>query len=656
MANKKKNNRKASVPSKKTKAPAVIAGAAALTVAAVATVGAVYYVQDWHQVHRQWEVNLAEAEQKSSNIVSTIQGQLTTNHGSAKVFDANGGVLFTLRSTKGLEVLEEVPQAILAKVQASLIGNRTARPLNLDEYVSEQTKWGKLGGDDSNAIIDSSVGYKVLQVYAHQSQTMLSDELLVITASLLDQQLEASRLLSWAACNGEYGNISGLVNASEAWFNKPVNQLNEWQLEYMAYAYANPDASWEKFVETNSQSTGGATTPEEFGFFSTGGDPYYSLKQEVIEELESLEFSLEEENYNVQLAINPSLQADIQKAVDNGLKPSVTLDSVGNTAVDGSVLVVDSHTGMVTACVGSRSINTVARPFELAGDSTLGTMKIAEEMFEKDPTLSSNSLMKYDLASGEIAWDPFGDIVLTQQLGILGRVPEASQTVSAGDVADFLTGLLVATSDEMDNQVRYIREIQLSSKSETVYLAEQAQEVYTRSPELDMLGVLIDTPEDIRAPFALQLDNGVVWAQATTEYIVSGVFGTNSVGYTLTADDFDNCVTTASISVPGIVSKHYPKTPQKFDSLGTLAAKMDAARESNKEIVVKLANSYIKDLKEHKINSVGTRAAWEDKYLQYMNVIAGYSWTISTELADDLLAQLDAVRSERSSDLLKFVA
>lgn len=660
MANKKKKTQKASVPSPKqkkaVKAPVIVAGAAALILAVAGIAGGTYFYSDWYQVHGQWEVNLSDASQAAGDIVMDLKDQIATNLGSAKVFDANGGVLFTLRSTSGLEVLEEVPIEILSKAQANLMAGMPIKPLNLDQYVAEQTKWGKLNGDETNSIVDSSLGYKVLQMYVEQESIMLSDEMMVITASYIDQQIEPTKLLNWVVCNGEFGSIKGLVNASESWFNKSVSQLNEWQIGYLAYAYQNPECSWDNFVETNPNLTGGAKTAEEFGFSSTGGDPYFSLKQEVTAELDELGYSLEEKNYNVQLSINPSLQSDLQKVVDDGLKAAVALDSVGNTSVDGSVMVVDSKTGMVTAYVGGRSVNTIAKQFALAGDSPLGTLKVAEEMFAEDPTLSTVSLMEYDLASGEPAWDAFGDLVLSQQLGVLGKTADGSSQTTVEDVADFLTGLMVSTSDSTDNHVRYIKEIQLSRCGKTTYLAEEAKPVYTRSPELDTLGLLLHVPEDTAAPFAMQTDNGIVWAETTTEYVVVGMFGSNSMGYSLSAEDYDACITTATINLPPVVYKHYPKTPQKFDVDGTLANKMAAAREKNKDIVIALAEEYVEDLKTHVINSVGTRASWEEKYFNYTNSIAGYAWTISEELADKLLAGLDAVRSSRSSELLKFVA
>ena len=131
-----------------------------------------------------------------------------------------------------------------------------------------------------------SLGWEAVQRFCTVSKTMLSDGAKFVISAYLDTAYTAEELLTFIACTESYGSYSGIVDASTQWFNKSLDKLNENQMDYLAYAFANTAPSFDDFAELYPDSTGGAETAEAFGFQQIGTDPYWLLKKEVRAELD----------------------------------------------------------------------------------------------------------------------------------------------------------------------------------------------------------------------------------------------------------------------------------------------------------------------------------------------------------------------------------
>lgn len=645
----KQTQQQASVRKEVNKFALVVTGVGAATCVGIGALA--YFYGDYYDYTEQWEAIASSASDASVAAATAVRESLEAETGSARVFDSNENLIFTLRGSSESAGVDEVPAAILSAVRDDLLGASLYTPLDLDNYISAQTRIGKLLGNSNEDALVGSLGYQVLDIYLSRSGLSLEDTQKVVVAAYLDSQFDEATLLSYVASGANYGRVTGLANACDQYFNKTVPELNEWQISYLAYAVLNSDASWTEFLEQYPDSTGGATTAEAFGFASTGGDTLWALKQAVREELSTIEgVDLESGHYNIQLEFNSSLQAELQEDLDSSFRTSIDLDSTGSTVLDGTVCVVDSHTGFVTALVGSRSTNTVSTEFKLNSVSMIGTMDAARQMLAEDPALTYTTLVPYELETGEVNYASFGAIAMSNQLSILGVSPTLENTTTISELSDFLASLMV------DTGARFIREVQ-DSEGNVLYSAPAAIDISQQSPSLDILGMLAgNTGSTTTADMSWDTEVGTVFGRLNSEHIVCALLGTKSVGYTLDAEDYDLCIT-ATIPISRTVEEYYPRTPSNLDRDNALTAKLSVAEAENRELLSGLVAEWVVALEEQPINSVGTRNEFETLYSNYSYQLWNYTALFTdTSIYTELQAELDAVRSARSEELLRYVA
>lgn len=625
--------------------------AGALVLAAVIVAIAIIMVNDNNARSREQTFINSQKDSVDAAIAS-IQTLLDNDGtGVAKVFDIEGNQLFLLRDTQGIAPVGSVPTALKEKLWAALgvSAGGTPRLINLEAWSESKTVMGGMNAsEDIQSYVNGSFGWAAANCYAEYAGLELSDEVRMVIGAGLETKFSAEDLFTYIVSASMFGNTRGLLSASENWFSKTLDQISQYQQEYLVYAFRNVGASWDDFSATKSDSTGGAKTAEEFGF-ADGGDPYWLMRRAVQEELaQALGTTQLTGEYQVRLKINPRIQKDIQSALDNGMASSITLTSTGQTVLDGTIMVVDTHTGYIVALVGGRSRNTIANQLVFNTPSTVGVYNAAKDILANDSTLTYASLLSYDTLSGQKEWGTLGGLTASGQLNLLGVAPVVENQVTLGEVAGFMTGLY------LNQGPRFIEQIQTTG-GQTVYTATAAMDTSGMNTNPDMRCLLTGNPDAQYVDYQQNAGAGVALATASSECIVAGLYGTSAQGYSLSDSDYNMCLNTA-LNVVSTALKHFPVEPTTVDSSGKVAAKVAATQEKNSEFVAELIGGWEKELREMPINSVQTREEFEYAYSYYTSVAPTYEGVISSEKLTELITKLEAVRTDRADELLKYAA
>lgn len=652
MAKKKKVQKAAPKQSGATKkrvlATPIIASIGVLAVVVICAATAIFMRDS--KIREADERAVQEQQNAQTAVVSYIDDVLEATSGSARVYDASGNVLFTLTYSNGISGVDALPPYLAQAIQEKVLGGVPVSKIDLDAWSDSHTTLGSLFNSQTEEEMRAgSLGWEAVQRFCTVSKTMLSDGAKFVISAYLDTAYTAEELLTFIACTESYGSYSGIVDASAQWFNKTLDKLNENQMDYLTYAFANTAPSFDDFAELYPDSTSGAETAEAFGFQQVGTDPYWLLKKEVRAELDQLIGSrLQDESFNVSLEIDTVLQGRIQEALDNGLRSSIELGADGLTTIDGAVGVVNPKNGFVVALVGGRSINSVSREFELDCTSLIGNYKAAADAMEEDPTLTYATLKPVEIAAGTTDYVQFGALVVYDQLGSIGISP----TVEAKSTLDEL--LSFGSSLYTDVEPRLISEIQ-STDGTVVYTAPTATDVSAQAPNPDIRALLMNTTDATSAEYIMTCNTGIAQGEFTSEYILGVLCGTMTTGYQMTFEDSDACMTTA-FNLANLLEEYYPREPESIDPSGSVAAKVAAAQAENSKTVTEAVEEWITELSEMPINSVGTAGQFEQYYTAYTNQLHNYVGLVDDALFDELHDRLDAVRAARASELLQFAA
>ena len=639
-------------PASKGVSKSVLLIAFAVIVAAVIIAVALVIVND--NKTRSREQGFIDSQKDSVEAVTASVQTLLDNDGKglAKVFDIEGNQLFLLRDTQGIAPVGEIPSTLKDKLWTALGGGTAGsqpRLINLEAWCNSKTIVGGLNySEDLESYVAGSFGWAAVNCYADYADVALTDEVKLVIGAGLEVNFTAEELFNYIVSASRFGNTRGLLTASENWFNKTLDQLNQYQQEYLVYAFRNVSAGWDDFVTNHSDKTGGATTAADFGFVD-GGDPYWLLRREVQRELAQVLGTAQlTEEYQVRLKINPRIQRDIQNTLDNGMAASITLSSTGQTVLDGTIMVVDTHTGYVVALIGGRSRNTIANQLSFNATSNVGVYKAARDILASDSSLTFASLLSYDTLSGQQEWGTLGGLTASGQLSLLGATPVVESTVTLNEIADFMSGLYI-------NQTpRFIEQVQ-TSYGKNVYTADVVLDTSAMNTNPDMRCMLTGSTESQYVDYQQNTASGVATATASSELIVVGLYGTSAQGYSLSDSDYNMCVNTA-IDVFNTALKHFPVEPKIVDVEGKVATKLKASQEKNSEFITQLIESWEKDLREMPINSVQTREEFEYAYSYYTSMVATYEGVVNNERLTELLAKLETVRTDRADELLKYAA
>lgn len=568
--------------------------------------------------------------------------------GAAKVYDADGNQLFTIRDTQGISPVGNLPESLKAQLWGMLTGSsNTPSKIDLDAWSNSHTVLG--GSNGSKELLDfteGSFGWAATECWVDYAGLILPEESRLAVAASLEEKYSSEQLFTYIVSCARFGNSRGVLNASDNWFGKSLDKLNQWQQAYLLYAFLNPGANWDGFIEVHPESTGGAESATAFGF-TDAGDPYWLLRRAVQSELSQILGSGQlTEEYSVRLKINPRIQADLQSAIDSGMASSIALNSMGQTVLDGTAVCVDARTGFVVALVGGRSRNIIASQLEFPVESNVGVYKAAGEMLANDSSLTYNSLLSYNTLSGQQEWGTFGGIISAGQLGLLGQPPVVESSIKLEEVTNFMAGLYVSMQPRCIEQV-------LDSGGKVKYSAPSALDVSNHNANPDIRCLLMGDTNGTYCEYAQVVSNGLVAATGSTEFIIAGLYGTSAQGYSLSDSDYSMCLSTASNAL-NVVGKYFPSTPATIDPEGKVAEKVKKSQEQNATFITELVEGWVKELTEMPINSVETRQEFEYAYSYYSSMVPTYKGVVDTSLLDELTKKVDAVRVARADELIQY--
>lgn len=620
---------------------------ACIAAAALVAVGITQYVRVKNNAAvSECSAKISATSDQREAVVSDINYIVDTPSGVAKVYDSLDRLIFQLNYSEGLCDGDSLPEYFIDSMTGKILGGSSVKQLDINAWIDSH----KLLGDALTPdYTDGSLGYVAVQKYCTATSVSWDNDAMLIVASYLDENYSPEELLTYICCRSSFGGYSGVSEATLEVFNKYVSDLNEAQLDYICYLYENPDGSFSDFKEVENRDDLESVSEEAFGIDSTGGSTYWLIKDYVAQELlDVLATEVPSDSINVKLELNSSLQAKLQELIDSGLKASVSLDSSGQTSVDGIAGVVDPNTGFVTALVAGRSVNTVQRELSLSTTSLIGNYKAAAAEFEKDPTLSYATLVEVEGPDGSKSYAQFGSLVAMDRLGSMGISPVVEKETTLEELLEFGTSMYI------DASPRFISEVQ-SSSGEVLYKAEAGENIASVSPSPDLRALLMNTYTGDSAKYMVDSDVGSAYGVFTSEYVVGVLCGTNTAGYSFTYEDADACATTA-LSVVKAVGEFYPRTPQPIDPVGSVASKVQDSQKENATVVSEIVASWVTQLDGMVIDSVGARSEFETSYYNCMSQLQMYAGLVSDELLLDLYTQLESVRLDRTEDLLNFVA
>ena len=626
----------------------IVGGLICVCVVSVETVALAALGHD-KKTEAELRASVDESQAFVTSAVSDIEEMLSAENRSARVYDDSGTFLFDLNIGGSLDTPIDLPESFKTIFQSEVLDAVPLTVIDVNEWIDSQTIYGGLFSSKEKNFTTGSLGYILASWYNSYTESTYSEEQLFAVACALDAKFDSDSLLDAIAILGTFGPYRGLETASSAMFGKSADKLNDNQISYLMYSYSNDDASWDDFVTRYPDSTGGASTSVEFGFSSTNGDTYWYLQQKILEELESIKTSVDlPDAYSVQIAVDSALQAELQKQLDDGLKASIELSTNGQTVLDGVLCVIDPSTGFVSALVGGRSVNDLQKEFYLDSVSFIGNLEEVLEKFEEDSNLTYATLMEYEDSSGQQQLAAFSDLVYSDQLSLIGLAPTVESTIKLDELNNFFTRLFV------DNDARYITEIR-SAEDELVYSAKASNSEATKSPSVDLRSLLSNNASGTESVYEQVCEKGYVCCSLTSEYIFVSILGTNSSGYTVTDSDYDYCLTTAFNAMKSL-SKFFPKELKYFDPDGIVSRKLAVAQQKNVDKLTEVISSWITDLETMQINSIGTRVQFEEAYAHYMAATESFRGLLTEEFINHMQANIDAIRIERTDELLQFVS
>lgn len=621
--------------------------AGAMCAIAAVCVGGVIYVRDTNS--RQADIELVEAQSGVTSAVSTyIDDTLASDVENVRVFDASNKVLFTLNYSEGVPSAEYLPDVLLDKLRSKILGSIPESKIDLDAWSNGHTVIGRLMGAKSlEELHRGSLGWYAVDSYCSRESVTLDNNAKLIVGAYLDSAYTSRELLSFIACTGKYGSYDGVAKASAQLFNKEPSELSDNQINYLVYAYGEANPSYSDFISSNSEDSD--IDEADFGFQNVDGDIYWLIRDTVASELQQIiGDTYSGESLNVSISIDTELQTLLQNEIDTGLRSSISLDSEGYTAVNGSVGVVDPNNGFIVALVGGRSVGASNRELVVNSPSLVGNYKAAQDAMDADSTLTYATLKEVELADGTTDYAQFGALVAYDQLGSIGLSPIVEGTTKLGELMEFGSSLYVDTSP------RLIKEIQ-SDEGKAIYTANAANDLSADISNANVRALLMNSTDATGAIYSASSESGFSYGAFTSEYVLCMLFGTATTGYQLTFEDSDACITTA-FKIEQLIADYYPEVAETIDPTGEVAKKVEASQQANSEIASKIVNEWVTTLKEMPITSVGTSSQFEQTYASYVTAFQTYAGIIPTDVYIELSGEIDAVRAARTEELLEFAA
>lgn len=461
--------------------------------------------------------------------------------------------------------------------------------------------------------------------------------------------LTEEQMISYICATSTFGNASGLVGAADQLFSKSVEELNSNQARYIGYAYKNPNASFEDYCRLYGDYTNGASTAAEFGLYRTVNDSLWLVRQEVREELSTLlSGNLFAQTLHVKTSIDKRLQLELQESLDGGMRYSVSLSSVGNPTVNGTVCAVDARTGMYMALIAGRTIGQTAEVVTAVGTSPIGKYQALYAIFAGTPDCTAFTLLKFEEETGEEAFSPLLSFLEGDRLSLIGVSPTCKDVVALEESAQFFNSL------HTDTKLRFVSQIK-DENDNLLYTAKPATNISGEGNSPDLRVFLADgDPKAYSYHMDEQAANYRLQASGTSEIIVCSLFATTAAGAVLTEQDMYT-VGLVHENFFGITGEYRPRYPELLDRDGKIADKLAATRQSNLGIIQSIAEGMLAKIDEYPIVSVSTRIAFEVFYANCEQTLNSYRGLIAEDVMNSLLLSLEEHRALRTADIMQYI-
>lgn len=589
---------------------------------------------------------LTENKDQLQTISDSISSTLNRRQGYARVFDSYHNVLFTLRNSSSFGSIQAAPAELSEQIQRKILDGNTLAELTEEEWL-EMRKSFSYKEEDVQERLRSSLACAVLDRYASLNGLMLSTTSRAIFSIELAKAFSSDELVRYCMITGTYGDIEGIVNASNQWFSADVEELTSNQQEYLVYAYQNPDASWGNFVKILPDQS---VSQESYGFSTTGVGQDRYLRTLVLEELKDF-LGVDEitEEYNVEIGLNPELQKFLQDEVDKTLSTSVSLGPDGQAILDSSIVMVDSKTAVIKAYVVGRSVNSRSKELTFPCESVVGDYKAIRQMFEGDSDLSFNSIVDYKDEYGVTRFVRFSDILEEGVLSAVGAIPEHESIVSAREIIDF--GL----SMYGDSSAHLITQISKSKSGEVVYVAPFPTDRTYDRVSANLRSFLAGGSDKQYVSTLVPCIGGLYYLQACDQYIVAGLAGSGVQGYQMSSGD-EEILSGVYTGLLGTVKDFIKKEPDIVDSGHVLDELVQSTAKKNEETLKTFVNERREELVGMPIKDVATRNQFERRLDDCLVELSKLAGSVSDEMFADQYSRLAQVRIDRTEDILSAIA
>lgn len=603
-----------------------------------------YLMYNIHQIEVALETVRLQHRDAIAEIVADIDSHFDGDAGACRVYDAHDTLLFILRDTNILPSGSEFPARMQRKLLDYFLGGRDLRKLTDNDWIASVSIMGRL--KDQQPIENkylSSLGAIAVDLYLAENNAGITREGKFVLASALEEKFTTEKLLSYCSSIEVFSGITGLVKASDELFNLTLAELSDAQQDYLLYSCGKDSVIWDDFVATIPAN------PAQIGLYGSVSSKLSHVHDSVRDELTTiLGDRMLRENFDVALYYDASITMKLQTGLDESLISSVSLQSDGQTAIDGTVEMINPLTGGIIAYVSGRSINRAPKVFALPVQSTLGDYKAVAEMLQDDQELTYCSLLEYTTVAGETAYTTPEEAIKTGLLTAIGLLPIYEETVRVSELAEFFVSLYA------DVRPHYVRQVVETGSSKVVYTDKGGRFVGNSYAETNMRVLFAGSPDANYGGYSESYTCGKAFAEFCDKYIITGVIGSDALGYGLSYSDYD-MLSAVEQNLRAIAKDTVLEKPNAVDSANVLGPKLMNVREQNSSLVEGLVESWVQELMEIPVVSVKSREVFEALLVNRITDIAGYTRIVGAAKVEELTRELRAVRIERTAELMQYI-
>lgn len=596
------------------------------------------------------KMRIVKLEQQYSSdvqlVVGRVQATLHDKVGTTRVFNRQHRLMFMFRNTAGISASDALPDEFQEEFKKALLPNGTSTRLTAEAYEAAVT--GK--ENTLQQLLEGSLGAKAASLYCAENNAVMTDDASFIIGKALEEQFTEVDLLAYCAAVSEFAGIKGAQSAAVTLYGKALKDCNSWQLQYLVALYKDPKISWESWRASVSIDN---SIPQEAesGLMRDTTLSQQMLRQRIQEELQQLLGSrLSKEDFDVEVMIDENIQRDLQNALDSALAKSISLQSDGNTSLDGTVILFEARTGLVQGYVSGRSVNATTKEFVLHEQSQLGVYREAMNLFDVSG-LTYNTLVPYTTPEGFDDYISMRTLLKTNRLDLMDVTPSLESTVTLPELERFSRSLF----DNSGACAKFVNQITSTDTGKSVYMASAPADVSDEFNRQNIRELFWVPGSNMHSLYIEEYMTGKVFADWNNAYVLCGIVGSDALGYGVTEQDNDLLVA-AIDKMREAVKPYYQMAENTMVRPTQYKDIFDAVDVKNQEVIKNLVDNYVADLGERTIASKDDRIAFEALYSDHLLNLARYAEVVNTEFLNAQIARVEATRASRADELLAFVA